>query len=351
MEKEEAPEAGTLKLGDCKSIGFDDPDNTSACEQLYKAVFGSDATSAEDAIEKLKEYTGGEDDEVNARLGKLKATELKEIARLLGTKCGKNKEEAQSGIVEMLQHPKDSGKKPRAKRVAKKSDDEKPKRTKKAAKEEDEEEDEEKPKKKARRTKKAVDPEAPKRPKTSFIFFSNAKRAEVKEELEKDKEKDEKVSVGEIAKRLGVMWKALSEDEKAEYDQMHKDAKAEYEVAVKEYESSGKKADWEAAHADDEEAPKKKRAAPKKTKKAKKEEEEPEEEDDEDEKPKEKKAPSKDALTKQIQSLLDSGNGTDSSTGSISLKVIRKKLEEHFGMELTVVKDTIKEIVTSLAPQ
>ncbi|KAJ4461956.1 hypothetical protein PAPYR_1657 [Paratrimastix pyriformis] len=50
------------------------------------------------------------------------------------------------------------------------------------------------------------------------------------------------------------------------------------------------------------------------------------------------------------QDLLDRGDCTDPS-GDISLKLVRQKLEEHFGMKLGPAKDTIKEIVRSLAPR
>ncbi|KAJ4461955.1 hypothetical protein PAPYR_1656 [Paratrimastix pyriformis] len=65
----------------------------------------------------------------------------------------------------------------------------------------------------------------------------------------------------------------------------------------------------------------------------------------------ERTIPSRDALTRQIQALLARGKGTEPATGCISLRILRWRLEEHFGMDLGPVKETIKEIVCSLAPQ
>lgn len=58
-------------------------------------------------------------------------------------------------------------------------------------------------------------------PLSSYILFGNANRAKVKAE-------HPDWGIQEIAKELGVRWKALSESEKAEYESMQKDDKKRY---------------------------------------------------------------------------------------------------------------------------
>ena len=79
------------------------------------------------------------------------------------------------------------------------------------------------------------DPNAPKRPQTAFFIFSAEHREQVKKEL------PEGSRVGDIAKRLGVMWGELDADKKKEYQDQADDAKAEYEKAMEEYNSSVQK--------------------------------------------------------------------------------------------------------------
>ncbi|KIY91530.1 hypothetical protein MNEG_16434 [Monoraphidium neglectum] len=69
--------------------------------------------------------------------------------------------------------------------------------------------------KKEKPAKKGKDPNAPKRPTGSYMYFSADKRGEVKE-------KNPSYAMGDIAKELGAMWKALSDEEKAKYEEMAK---------------------------------------------------------------------------------------------------------------------------------
>ncbi|CAK0784212.1 hypothetical protein CVIRNUC_007416 [Coccomyxa viridis] len=118
-------------------------------------------------------------------------------------------------------------------------------------------------------TKKAKkDPNAPKRGLSAFMYFSNAKRDEVKKE-------NPDLAFGEVGKRLGELWKEVTPTEKSKFEEMAKKDKARYEKEKAAYEKSGGAGESAAA------APKKAKAAPKKA--AKKKEEEPEEEDDDDE--------------------------------------------------------------------
>lgn len=63
---------------------------------------------------------------------------------------------------------------------------------------------------KAAKTKKAKDPDAPKRPASAYILFSNAKRAEVVAA-------NPTAKLPEISKTLGGMWKALTPEQQASY--------------------------------------------------------------------------------------------------------------------------------------
>ncbi|CAJ1965389.1 unnamed protein product [Cylindrotheca closterium] len=65
-------------------------------------------------------------------------------------------------------------------------------------------------KKNKRKMKPAADPNAPKKPLSGFMKFSQEHRAIIKEE-------NPDLSFGGIGKKLGDMWRALSADEKAAY--------------------------------------------------------------------------------------------------------------------------------------
>lgn len=55
--------------------------------------------------------------------------------------------------------------------------------------------------------KKKKDPNAPKRPMTSFLYFSQAKRPQLAED-------QPGLSLAETSRALGVLWKAVGSDEK-----------------------------------------------------------------------------------------------------------------------------------------
>lgn len=80
--------------------------------------------------------------------------------------------------------------------------------------------------------KKKQKKEGPKRPSSSYIYFSNAKRGQVKE-------KNPSLSIGDIAKELGAMWKTVSPDEKEIYENMAARDKERYERELKEFKKTG----------------------------------------------------------------------------------------------------------------
>ena len=79
-----------------------------------------------------------------------------------------------------------------------------------------------------KKKKKAKDPNAPKRPLSSYMIFAGETRASVVAE-------NPGFSIGEVGKALGAKWKAFSAEEKAPFEAKARDAKAKYEEAMKAY--------------------------------------------------------------------------------------------------------------------
>jgi len=110
---------------------------------------------------------------------------------------------------------------------------------------------EEKKTKKAKGTKRKKDPNAPKRPLSSFMFFCQAKRQEMKDQ-------NPSASFSELGKILGAAWKEVTAAEKKPYEKSNAKDKERYEAEKAAYKGS-------AAGSDEEDGGKKKG-----TKKAKK---------------------------------------------------------------------------------
>lgn len=79
------------------------------------------------------------------------------------------------------------------------------------------------------REKKLKDPEAPKRPKSSYLFFCDDKRSEIKKA-------NPELKATEISTKLGEMWQALTDKKKAKYVAKAETAKGEYKEAMTHYE-------------------------------------------------------------------------------------------------------------------
>jgi hypothetical protein len=77
--------------------------------------------------------------------------------------------------------------------------------------------------------KKQKDPLMPKRPKSSFLYFCDAHRGGVRK-------KNSKLSMGEVMKELGKMWKDCKDTSK--YVKLATDAKQDYEERLEEYNSN-----------------------------------------------------------------------------------------------------------------
>uniref|UniRef100_A0A8C5QNY7 FACT complex subunit SSRP1 n=1 Tax=Leptobrachium leishanense TaxID=445787 RepID=A0A8C5QNY7_9ANUR len=94
---------------------------------------------------------------------------------------------------------------------------------------------ERKPRKKAE-GKKQKDPSAPKRPMSAYMLWLNASREKIKSE-------NPGISIIDLSKKAGEIWKTMSRDKKEEWDRKAEEAKKNYEKAMKEYKESAPKAD------------------------------------------------------------------------------------------------------------
>jgi hypothetical protein len=80
----------------------------------------------------------------------------------------------------------------------------------------------------AKKEKKVKDPNAPKRNLSAYFFFMGDQRSKVVA-------KNPDMKVTEIGKELGVMWRAMSDSEKAPYQKKADADKARYEKAKAAY--------------------------------------------------------------------------------------------------------------------
>ena len=78
------------------------------------------------------------------------------------------------------------------------------------------------------KTKKVVDPNKPKRGKSSYLFFCDEKRKEVMVQLKGG-------SIAQSSKVLGQMWAKITPEEKTRYQDMAALAKEEYLTEMDKY--------------------------------------------------------------------------------------------------------------------
>ncbi|XP_060935453.1 FACT complex subunit SSRP1a [Limanda limanda] len=90
----------------------------------------------------------------------------------------------------------------------------------------------EKKERKPRREKKQKDPGAPKRPMSAYMIWLNASRERIKSE-------NPGISITEISKKAGEMWRQLEKEDKEEWETKAGEAKKQYEIAKNEYKESG----------------------------------------------------------------------------------------------------------------
>jgi hypothetical protein len=82
------------------------------------------------------------------------------------------------------------------------------------------------------KAKAKKDPNAPKRPTTSFLYFSVEMRPKIKE-------KNPEMTFGELGKKIGELFRALTPDEKEKYETKAKEDKIRYTKELAAY--NGKK--------------------------------------------------------------------------------------------------------------
>nr|XP_013803700.1 PREDICTED: FACT complex subunit SSRP1-like [Apteryx mantelli mantelli] len=85
-----------------------------------------------------------------------------------------------------------------------------------------------KPRKKQLESKKGKDPNAPKRPMSAYMLWLNANREKIKSD-------HPGISITDLSKKAGELWKAMSKEKKEEWDRKAEDARRDYEKAMKEY--------------------------------------------------------------------------------------------------------------------
>nr|XP_033776569.1 FACT complex subunit SSRP1 isoform X2 [Geotrypetes seraphini] len=91
---------------------------------------------------------------------------------------------------------------------------------------------EKKPRKKTSEGKKGKDPNAPKRPMSAYMLWLNASREKIKGD-------NPGISITDLSKKAGEIWKGMSKEKKEEWEKKADEAKRDYERARKEYNESG----------------------------------------------------------------------------------------------------------------
>jgi len=105
--------------------------------------------------------------------------------------------------------------------------------------------------KKAKKAKKMKDPNAPKRPASAYFLYVADVRQDVVEELGKS-------DIAVVGKKMGEMWRNLSDEEKSKYIETANELKIEYQEEIAEYKQSAEYADFQAQKDAAKPAPKKK---------------------------------------------------------------------------------------------
>jgi len=79
--------------------------------------------------------------------------------------------------------------------------------------------------------KKEKDPDAPKKPKSAYLFFSLEERELLKKE-------QPSLNFGDVGKLIGERWKRIKPEAKNKYQKMAEEAKAKYDAELKAYQAS-----------------------------------------------------------------------------------------------------------------
>lgn len=93
--------------------------------------------------------------------------------------------------------------------------------------------------KEPRKKKRKVDPNAPKKPQTSYLIYMNENRCQLKEAVSKSHPgATGRDIVTLVAKLAGEKWKSMSDEDKLPYEQKHASAKQEYAERMEAYKSA-----------------------------------------------------------------------------------------------------------------
>ncbi|XP_028824162.1 FACT complex subunit SSRP1a isoform X2 [Denticeps clupeoides] len=195
-----------------KNRGFKESKGMKAADDLYS---DSDDDQHDAYLERMKEEgkireEGGSDESEGSSDESFNPGEEEDdIAEEYDSKASASDSEAESGSSEEGEKKKSKAK------AAKKSTAPK-----------------EKKEKKPRKEKKAKDAGAPKRPMSAYMLWLNSSREKIKAE-------NPGISVTEISKKAGEMWKKIGKDKKEEWEKKAEEAKKQYERALKAYRESG----------------------------------------------------------------------------------------------------------------
>jgi hypothetical protein len=83
-----------------------------------------------------------------------------------------------------------------------------------------------------RASKAQKDPNAPKRPLSTFFLFSQDERPKIKKD-------NPSLSVADIAKVIGERWRSIGDDKKRGYEERARQEKERYDKEVAEYKKQG----------------------------------------------------------------------------------------------------------------
>lgn len=83
-----------------------------------------------------------------------------------------------------------------------------------------------------RATKAQKDPNAPKRPLSTFFLFSQDERPKIKKD-------NPSLSVADIAKVIGERWRSIGDDKKRQYEERARQEKERYDREITEYKKQG----------------------------------------------------------------------------------------------------------------
>lgn len=84
-------------------------------------------------------------------------------------------------------------------------------------------------------SKSTRNPDEPKRPKSAFMHWASVRRSQVRDAMILAADADTKIRQADVSKRLGTMWKDLSNEEKAPFQTTAAQEKQEYEAKMAVY--------------------------------------------------------------------------------------------------------------------